>query len=77
MARLDTTGPAGDGPRTGRGLGQCKPRTDEQGTQVNEDDNSWGSGRRPRGGGRGHCFRGGRGNGGRGGGRGHGRGGRR
>jgi len=27
MPRLDKTGPAGKGPKTGRGLGNCEPST--------------------------------------------------
>lgn len=29
MPRGDKTGPRGEGPRTGRGLGECKPSTTE------------------------------------------------
>lgn len=54
MPRLDSTGPIGAGPGTGRGLGRC----------GNADVREGGRGGRPRGGRRGRCF-GGRGLGGR------------
>lgn len=30
MPGLNMTGPGGQGPRTGRGMGRCNPRTDKQ-----------------------------------------------
>ena len=57
MPGLDRTGPLGEGPMTGRGLGYCG-----QG-RVFPENVVYGVGRggRPYGGGRGRCFGGGRG----------------
>ena len=50
MPRQDGTGPAGNGPATGRGLGNCqKP------TQGNQQPCGQGKGLKPCGGGRGFC----------------------
>lgn len=48
MPRRDGTGPDGQGPRTGRGAGNCPPKTKDQSTVYPKP-----SGGRPRGGGRG------------------------
>jgi hypothetical protein len=65
----DRTGPQGEGPRTGRGLGDCAPRKDKDGNVI-EPLLGLGRGGFPWGGGRGRGWGGGRGNG-----RGFGRGG--
>ncbi|HKK96399.1 MAG TPA: DUF5320 domain-containing protein [Anaerovoracaceae bacterium] len=50
MPRFDKTGPRGEGPMTGRGLGQCNPDADK----IKEEDLAYGRGlglglgRRPR-----------------------------
>lgn len=36
MPRGDGTGPKGEGPRTGRGLGSCPPVKDENKTQTGQ-----------------------------------------
>jgi hypothetical protein len=72
MPGFDRTGPNGEGPRTGRGLGRCNPKKDESDEKNREDMNpqdewygrgmGWRHGRggfRGRGPGRGRRFRGG------------------
>lgn len=56
MPGLNSTGPEGKGPRTGRGLGKCKPTDQENSENLNSDD-------RPQGLGRGNGPRGNRGRG--------------
>jgi len=56
MPNRDGTGPLGQGPGTGRGLGRCRGGARRNGPGV-------GQGGPPRGGGRGRCFGGGRGRG--------------
>jgi hypothetical protein len=76
MPGFDHKGPAGKGPRTGRGLGNCNQRADEDIVPDELPRGRWGNGRRGRGFGRGGR---GFGQGGRGfgqGGRGFGQGGR-
>ncbi len=83
MPGYDKTGPQGQGPMTGRGMGRCRNNGDVPANEERIDGESTtllglGRGGRPRGGGMGRC-RGGRGGGrgmGGGGGRGRGRGGR-
>ena len=60
MPRFDGTGPGGQGPRTGWGMGVCPP-----GGGAGPAGGGYGVGRggRPRGGGRGRRFGGGRGGG--------------
>jgi len=36
MPRGDKTGPDGNGPKTGRGLGDCEPQTETERTSVYE-----------------------------------------
>lgn len=55
------TGPQGEGPRTGRGLGDCKPKKDKDGNVI-EPLRGIGRGGLPWGGGRGRGWGGGRGN---------------
>ena len=50
MPRQDGTGPDGNGPATGRGLGNCKPT---QGNQPTNQPCGRGKGLKPCGGGRG------------------------
>ena len=46
MPNRDGTGPEGRGPRTGRGLGNCAPRKDEQLTSRPQGRGLRGLGRR-------------------------------
>jgi hypothetical protein len=38
MPRFDSTGPEGNGSRTGRGLGKCKPNSQQSESQNNPED---------------------------------------
>lgn len=71
MPGFDKSGPTGNGPRTGRGMGQCAGGENSSDAIVPEERPLRGVGRggRPWGGGHGRCFGRGRG---RGGGRGQG-----
>jgi len=79
MPGFNSTGPEGQGPRTGRQMGNCKPRQGSDDAQKNSSSSDEGvnqgnenfAGRAP---GRGRGFGGGRGFIGNGGGRGFGRG---
>ncbi len=79
MPGLNSTGPEGQGPRTGRQMGNCKPRkgSDDAQNNISSSDegvnqgNQYFAGRGP---GKGRGIGGGRGFGGFGGGRGLGRG---
>jgi hypothetical protein len=68
MPGFDRTGPQGKGPLTGRRRGFCRDiqttqteKTSEQSAENKEVIYGVGRGGRPRGGGRGNCYRGGRG----------------
>lgn len=52
MPNRDKMGPQGDGPKTGRGLGDCKGEESRQSVKRDESNRGLGLGRR-RGGGRG------------------------
>ena len=55
MPRGDRTGPRGEGPRTGRGMGPCTTEKQLENKRENDDGTGVGRGGVPRGGGRGHC----------------------
>lgn len=44
MPGLDSTGPQGQGSRSGRGLGKCNPRGEQQDTQNTSEENVRGRG---------------------------------
>ena len=44
MPRNDKTGPDGNGPKTGRGLGDCEPKTETERTSVYERGTGRGAG---------------------------------
>jgi len=41
MPGFDSTGPAGQGPRTGRQMGKCKPRKDSNETETDGGENGF------------------------------------
>jgi len=48
MPKLDGTGPKGKGPMTGRGLGNCRPNSNNQANVDNQRGSGLGRGRRGR-----------------------------
>ena len=57
MPRRDQTGPQGEGPKTGRGLGDCEPKTQSSDqTTISKGGFGAGQGGQARGRGRGRCF---------------------
>ena len=45
MPGLNSTGPEGKGPRTGRGLGRCKPKEQEKDESIQNENRPQGLGR--------------------------------
>ena len=50
MPRFDKTGPGGQGSQTGRGLGKCNPKKENNSKQEMSDERHYGLGRKKSGG---------------------------